>query len=128
VGQLAKSWLGVPLIIGDEILGVLTVQDIEREYAFDEEDSRLLTTLASQVAVAIRNARLIGSIRKQADQQRLLFELTEKIRRSVDMDTILATTASELGKVLGARRAQIDIRIGESRHDIHPDNGKEVEA
>lgn len=125
VGKFAKSWLGVPLMIGEEVIGVMTVQDIDREYAFSQDDAQLFLTLASQVSVAIRNARLVTSIRRRADQQRVLFELTEKIRRSVDMDTILATTAEELGKVLGARRAEIKLRIGESQHDLRPANGKE---
>jgi GAF domain-containing protein len=112
-------------LIGDQVLGVLTVQDDEREYAFSEEDASLLTTLASQVSVAIRNARLVESIRKRAEQQRILFEITEKIRRSVDMDKILSTTTTELAQALGARRAQIELRIGESRHDIRSGNGKE---
>ncbi len=120
VGKLAKSWLGVPLMVGDEILGVLTIQDSNKEHAFTEADTRLISTLAFQVSIGIRNARLISSIRKQADQQRVLYEITEKIRRSVDMNTILATTTNELGKILNARGARINIRIGESRHDLRP--------
>jgi transcriptional regulator with GAF, ATPase, and Fis domain len=114
VGKFARSWLGVPLQIGEEILGVMTIQDVEREHAFTEEDKRLFVILASQVSIAIRNARLVESIRKQADYQRVLFELTEKIRRSVDMDTILATSTTELGRVLGARRVTIRLQPGEA--------------
>jgi GAF domain-containing protein len=124
VGKLAKSWLGVPLLIGESILGVITIQDTEKEYAFSEEDAQLLMTLAAQVSVAIRNARLISSVRRQAERQQVLFEITEKIRRSVDMENILAITTQELTHVLGARRAHIQIRMGESHHDIHPSNGK----
>lgn len=120
VGKLAKSWLGVPLVVGEEVLGVMTVQDTQKEFAFTAEDARLVSTLAFQVSIGIRNARLIGSIRKQADQQRVLYEITEKIRRSVDMNTILSATTNELGKILHARSARINIRIGESRHDIRP--------
>lgn len=125
IGKFAKSWLGVPLMIGEEVIGVMTVQDIDRENAFSEDDAQLFLTLASQVSVAIRNARLVTSIRRRADQQRLLFELTEKIRRSVDTETILATTADELARVLGARRAEIRLKIGDSQHDIRPANGQE---
>jgi len=41
----------------------------------------------------------------------MLYEVTSKIRRSTDMQTIMATTTSELSKVLGARRAQIKLEI-----------------
>jgi GAF domain-containing protein len=43
----------------------------------------------------------------------MLYEVTSKIRRSTDMQTIMATTTSELSKVLGARRAQITLEIGD---------------
>lgn len=125
IGKFARSWMGVPLLIGEEVIGVMTVQDVERERAFSEDDAQLFLTLASQVSVAIRNARLVTSIRRRADQQRILFELTEKIRRSVDTETIMATTAEELARVLGARRTEIRLKIGDSQHKIRPANGKE---
>ena len=50
------SEMAVPLVIGDQLLGVLDVQSDEKEY-FSEEDVSIFTTLASQVAVALQNAR-----------------------------------------------------------------------
>lgn len=109
VGKVAKSWLGVPLQIGEEVIGVMTVQNADQENAFDQEDLQLLSTLGSQVAVAIRNAALIETSRRRAERERLLFEVSDKIRASVDMQTILATTAIELGRALGARRTNVRI-------------------
>jgi len=105
----AKSWLGVPLIIANEPIGVIVVQDMENEHRFDEDDIRLLVTLASQVAIAIRNARLLESTRYKAERERQLYEITDKIRRSPDMQTILKTTAEEISRALGARRIHIKI-------------------
>ena len=59
VGAPAKSWLGVPLLLGGEPIGAIIVQDLENELRFDDEDQKLLTTLSSQVAVTLRNARLL---------------------------------------------------------------------
>lgn len=64
-GMRARSWLGVPLIAGDEVLGVMTVQD-ERAEAYDEETVRVLTTIAAQAAISIRNAQLVRRIIDQA--------------------------------------------------------------
>src|SRR5204863_2083347 len=47
VGVPAASYLGVPIPIGDEIIGVLSVQSTEHENRFDENDMRLLSTIAS---------------------------------------------------------------------------------
>ena len=111
VGKPAKSWLGVPLLVGGEVLGAILLQDLEQEGRFDEDDQRLLETLASQVAVAIRNARLLEATSKQATRQQQLYEVTSKIRSSSDIAGILETTAMELSKVLGARRARIELGV-----------------
>jgi len=52
-----KSLLVVPLILGQKRIGTLSV-DSEKVCAFTEDDERLLTTLATQAAIAIENARL----------------------------------------------------------------------
>ena len=107
----AKSWLGVPLIISGEAVGVMVVQDTERENRFSEDDQRLLSTLAGQVAVAVRNIQLLADSRKQAERERQLFEITSKIRRSTDMQAILKTTAEEIAAALHARSAQIQVQV-----------------
>jgi DNA-binding LacI/PurR family transcriptional regulator/GAF domain-containing protein len=58
VGQPALSWLGVPMMVGDRVLGVLGVQSYTSPRAYDAHDRDLLTALASQTAIAIQNARL----------------------------------------------------------------------
>jgi GAF domain-containing protein/DNA-binding response OmpR family regulator len=54
----AKSWLGVPLLYGDQILGAVVVQSIDKPFLYVENHRRLLTAVASQAAIAIQNARL----------------------------------------------------------------------
>ena len=71
----------------------------------------MLGTLGGSLAAIISNARLIEQVRLQVDHERMLFEVTSKIRRSTDMQTIMATTTSELSKILGAQRAQIKLKI-----------------
>jgi len=107
----AKSWLGVPLIVANETIGAIVVQDNENEHRFDDDDMRLLVTLASQVAIAIRNARLLESSSDRADQDRQLYEISSKIHRSPDIQTILETTAQEISNALGARRTRIKIAL-----------------
>ncbi len=59
-GRPAAAWLGVPLMAGEEVLGVLAVQSATRSSAaaYDEHDQETLTTIAGQTATAITNARL----------------------------------------------------------------------
>ena len=53
-----KTWLGVPMIVGDQVTGILSLQDVDRENAFDKPVVRLLQTLAASMSVALENARL----------------------------------------------------------------------
>jgi GAF domain-containing protein len=105
VGRLPKSWLGVPMLLGEQIQGVMVVQDFEGEHRFTDDDTALLFTIASQVAAAVENSRLLEQVRRSERRQRLIHEITAKVRRAADMDTILTTAARELGKELNANRA-----------------------
>lgn len=103
-----RSELAIPLLYRGELLGVLNVES-ERTSAYAENDEELLGTLGGSLAAIIANARLLEQIRAQADRERVLFEITDKIRRTTDMQTILATTASELTRVVGASSARIKL-------------------
>ena len=59
VGIPAASYLGVPIPVADEIIGVLSIQSTETENRFAEKDKRLLGTIAANVGVAIRKAQII---------------------------------------------------------------------
>jgi GAF domain-containing protein len=109
VGIPAKSWLGVPLLIAGDAIGAIVLQDLEHEGRFDEDDQRLLTTLASQVAVAIRNARMLEATYRQAARERRLYEITKRIRSAPDVAGIMQMTAQELTQILGAKRAVVEI-------------------
>jgi len=62
-----RSEIALPLLYGGQVFGVLDVQSTEPG-AFSEEDFRLLGTLASQLAIAIENARLLSEARASARQ------------------------------------------------------------
>jgi signal transduction histidine kinase len=69
-----RTFLGVPLQVGDRVIGMVGVANKPSGYTTDEE--RLLSTFANQVAVAIENARLYE------DQQRMIDEL-EQLHRDL---------------------------------------------
>ena len=53
-----KSWLSVPIINGDEVIGGISLRNWQRENAFTESDVRLLQTIANSMSVALENVRL----------------------------------------------------------------------
>jgi GAF domain-containing protein len=122
VGGDVRSELAIPMVYRGELLGVLNVES-DHPGAHSENDEELLGTLGGSLAAIIANARLLEQIRQQVDRERMLYEVTSKIRRSTDMQTIMATTASELSKVLGARRAQIKIGPGSDQSPPASESG-----
>lgn len=109
-----RAEMAIPLIYRSELLGVLNVES-DQTNAYTESDEELLGTLGGSLAAIIANARLLEQIRSRAEQERILFEITDKIRRTTDMQTILTTTVSELTRAVGATNARI--RVG-----INPEN------
>jgi len=119
ISQTARSWLGVPLMLGDQAIGALVVHDSMNTNRFTDEDTALLTTIASQVAAAIQNNRLIEQVQRAARRQRLIHEITSKVRRSPDMKSVLETTARELGRALNAVRTSVQLET--DADDAPPD-------
>ena len=74
IGTQAKSWLGVPILAGDEAIGVISVQSSTEAGRFGDDDARLLATLAASVGVAIQNARLVRARQESEERYRLLVE------------------------------------------------------
>ncbi|MEM7582809.1 MAG: GAF domain-containing SpoIIE family protein phosphatase [Acidobacteriota bacterium] len=67
-----RSELALPLMIQDRVIGVLDVESY-RESAFSEENERLLSTLASSIAIALENAALYERVRE--DERQMATEL-----------------------------------------------------
>jgi GAF domain-containing protein len=102
------SELAIPLLYRNEVLGVLNVER-EETNAYSQDDEEMLGTLGGSLAAIIANARLLEQLRAQAERERLIYDITSKIRRSTSIEAILATTASELTKAVGARQTHIKI-------------------
>src|SRR5205085_5727293 len=63
VEKRSRSWLGTPMISGDEVQGVLAILSYQPA-AFSDADAELLWLLASQISVAVENARLVARLKQ----------------------------------------------------------------
>ena len=95
----ARSELAVPLIAHNFVVGVLDIESKEIGY-FREEQVRLLNLLASQIAIAIENAKVYESERKSRELLALLYEI------SLDMGSTL-----EIGELVKKIAAGVKSRI-----------------
>lgn len=130
-----RTELGVPLKIGDQVIGTLDIQHTH-VHAFSEDDISIFEILADQLAVAVQNARNFEEALNRANREQAVMEITGKIRASGDIESMLRTAAREIRQVLGARSARVmlaeeplDLRISrDDGSDSSPDNGHEIDA
>jgi GAF domain-containing protein len=119
IGAPAKSWLGVPLIFAGEVMGAIIVQDREEENKFGEDDLRLLSTLANQVAASMRYVNLLEDTREQAEYERITSEISSKVWASARIDTILRTAIRELSQAWNASEGRIVLEFQGELPAVH---------
>jgi phosphoserine phosphatase RsbU/P len=94
-----RSELAVPLINKNRVIGVMDLEARERAY-FKEEHARLLSLIASRIAVSIENARLYTRIVKQAGTLALLNDISRDLTSILNFDQLLKRVGDLLSKVI----------------------------
>jgi len=111
--QKDESIMAVPIILRDQILGVLNIKyrgtDIPNDLA------ALVGNASDRLALALENARLLEQIQERADREHLIGDISSKLRSATDVDSILRTTVAELGKSLGIDEVRIQLKSAESK-------------
>ncbi|MBN1640491.1 MAG: GAF domain-containing protein [Anaerolineae bacterium] len=97
-----QSWLSVPLIGQDRLLGMICLQHRERD-AFSEADQRSLYGIADQATMVIENAQLYEMVNAQLAEASTLYMLSEQISYSLDTETVLNSVTDILKRVLNCR-------------------------
>ncbi len=96
----AQCWLGVPLLLGQRVLGALVVQSITTPRLYGTHEQELLSSIASQAAVNIQNARLFEQTTQNLEETEALYQASRAIGESNRIDEILQG-AGILGRSLG---------------------------
>ena len=81
--QKAKATAGVPMIYGGKAIGALVVQSYDLSEAYDENHIELLSTIASQAAIAIANAQMFETLEQQRERLAQAKSLTDNILNNV---------------------------------------------
>jgi len=99
---IEESLLAVPLRYGSRVVGAIVVSKLGLNQ-FDEDDVRLLEVLAGHAAVAVENASLYESARREAESATSLLEFGRELATLVDLDDIAARVTELSAEILGSR-------------------------
>jgi GAF domain-containing protein len=118
IGEPTRSVAVLPLIVKDQVLGVFSVQSYI-PHAFDEDQKRLLTDIAHQVAIAVENARLYAEQQRRIEEANLLLEIAIAINSSLALKDILREVTLHAARACGAQRCTI-LLLDEQREWLIP--------
>jgi HD-GYP domain-containing protein (c-di-GMP phosphodiesterase class II) len=100
---IEESLLAVPLLYGHRVVGVIVVSKLGL-HQFDEDDVRLLEVLAAHAAVAVENASLYESARREAESATALLEFGRELTRAESLEQILERVVELTAGILSAPR------------------------
>ncbi len=102
-----RSWLGVPIAIGENVLGVMAVQSRERVNSYDESHRDILISIAAQAATAIRNSQFYMSLRHQTSNLFIMNSVLTAINSTLNLDEVLNIIVTSLPHVMACQKAAI---------------------
>ena len=92
-----RAAIGIPVVVGDQLLGVLNVESREM---LDEEDAALLEVAGNQLGAAIVNAHLFAAEKRRAARQATLYRIGKLIAATLDLDDLLQTAVTAIADEL----------------------------
>jgi signal transduction histidine kinase/CheY-like chemotaxis protein/putative methionine-R-sulfoxide reductase with GAF domain len=97
-GRPPKFWLGVPVLFEGEVLGVLSIQDFDRDSLFTPADVSLLETIAANLGVAMANARLNENVERRITRLSMLSEIGRALSSSLELDDVLKAVHEQIAR------------------------------
>ncbi|MBI1854769.1 MAG: GAF domain-containing protein [Chloroflexi bacterium] len=103
-----KNELSIPLVLRGQEIGVIGLKR-KGQTRWADADRELAEKIATQVALALENSRLLEETRRRALQEQTVNEISARFNRSLDIDTLLQTAARELGALPDVAEASVYI-------------------
>lgn len=105
-----QTALVVPLKLRGQVIGTMALHETGHQRPWTAEEIALAESVAEQVTLTVENLRLMDETQRRAARERLIGEVTGRVRQTLDMETILKTAANEIGRTLGL--AALEVRLG----------------
>jgi GAF domain-containing protein len=83
IGETFASFLGVPIMCGDDVLGVIATYHRTEEYKYDPDDLKILMLMGRQAAIALQNSRLVRQLDRRITELDKIRELGEELGRTI---------------------------------------------
>jgi methyl-accepting chemotaxis protein PixJ len=114
----AAAPMAIPIKVRGSVVGVMDTYKSTDSGEWTEEELAFLETLTEQLGVALDSARLYEETQQRAERERLVAEITGRMRQTLEIDSVLKTAAQEIYQVLGLKRAAIRLSNTAARETV----------
>lgn len=123
-GPSPLIWMGSPLLIREEVIGVVALQSYTNPDAYDEADLQILTAVSQQIAIAIERKRFLDKLEESEERLNFLVKNSSDSLIIIDADRSLRYVSPAVEKISGYS----DIELKRKSIDtlIHPDDLQDV--
>lgn len=118
--QRGKNVLNIPIALRGQKIGMISLQRKAEFHKWTMQEEIVASKVAAQAALALENIRLVERTRQRANREQAIANVTARIRETLDLDTVLRTTAREVQKSLNLQEAEVRFL-----HQDKPDGVKE---
>jgi PAS domain S-box-containing protein len=119
-GEMAKSFLGVPLLIGNQPIGLMAVQSYTYPNAYSQRDADLLMAVANQAAIAIQNVRLFQETQERAEIQAISTRIAESALTSPSVTDLIREVHQAVGRVVPSKNFYVALYDPEQDEMVFP--------
>jgi signal transduction histidine kinase len=123
--EAIRTLLAVPILKGDDLLGVLGIYHLEEIRPFTDKQIALLETFADQAAIAIDNVRLLDALRHRTDELgrsvgelQALGEVSQAVNSTLDLQTVLSTIVAKAVQLSGTEAGAIYV-FNDRQREFH---------
>ncbi len=115
--EMPNTWLGVPILVRNEVIGFISLQNLDKEDAFSASDIDLLSTLSNSLGQFLENARLLSDMEKQLAQLVALQETGRAVVSTLDLNALVKLIIEHATTLLQAEGGILNLVDWDRRED-----------
>lgn len=100
--SIPECWLGVPLLLGQQVLGAIVVQSSKTPNMYNERHRDLLLAMAGQISIAIQNARLFNETQQRAGELSVLNDIMRAVSAEIDPEKVFSVAYEKVHTLVKA--------------------------
>lgn len=102
-----EEGLNVPIVLQGQSIGRIRLKRKGAAMQWSSRERELVNKIASQVALALENSRLVDEAQKNAHRNQMIANFSTQVRETLDVESVVRNAATELRKVFDLREAEI---------------------